>query len=50
LVPRPGTVVGPEDLRRMTVTMRELGAPHDARSVASAIVDGFRETLDVDFT
>jgi lipoate-protein ligase A len=51
LVPRRGaTVVGSDDLRRMTVTMRELGAPHDARSVASAIVDGFRETLDVDFT
>ena len=51
LVTRPGAApVGSDDLRRMTVTLRELGAPHDAPSVASAIVEGFRETLDVDFT
>ena len=51
LVPRPGrTLVGSVDLRRVTVTMQELGAPDDARSVALALVEGFRETLDVEFT
>ena len=34
----------------MTVTLRELGAPTDARVVADALVEGFRETLDVDFS
>jgi lipoate-protein ligase A len=33
-----------------TVTLRELGAPYDARVVADALVEGFRATLDVDFS
>jgi lipoate-protein ligase A len=39
----------PAALRTSTVTLRELGAPHDARSVAAALVEGFRTALDVDF-
>ena len=51
LAPRPGQAVpGSDDLRRVTVTMRELGAPHDPQVVAAALVEGFRETLDVEFT
>lgn len=51
LAPRPGqTVPGSDDLRRATVTMRELGAPDVPQVVAAALVDGFRETLDVEFT
>ena len=51
LAPRAGaSVVGSGDLRRMTVTMRELGASRDPRVVAGALVEGFRETLDVEFT
>jgi hypothetical protein len=30
--------------------MEELGAPCDPRVVAHALVEGFRETLDVEFT
>jgi hypothetical protein len=30
--------------------MRELGAPHDPPVVGAALVEGFRETLDVEFT
>jgi len=34
----------------VTVTLRELGAPTDPETVAAALVQGFSETLDVDFT
>ncbi len=51
LAPRPGqTVPSSDHLRRVTVTMRELGAPHDPEVVAAALVEGFREILDVEFT
>ena len=51
LVPRRGGALpAPHDLRRITVTMGELGAPRDPRVVAAALVGGFRETLDVEFT
>jgi lipoate-protein ligase A len=46
-------VVGDHDrdvLRSATVTLAELGAETDVRSVAEAIVAGFRSALDVDFT
>lgn len=38
------------DLGRRTVTMRELGAPHDPNLVGAALVEGFQETLDVQLT
>ncbi|MEX1007475.1 MAG: lipoate--protein ligase family protein [Acidimicrobiia bacterium] len=44
------TVPDRGDLRRVTVTVRELGAPHDPQAVGAALVEGFRETLDVEFT
>jgi lipoyl(octanoyl) transferase len=51
LAPGPGRALpAPDDLRRVTVTMKELGAPRDPRVVARALVEGFRETLDVEFT
>jgi lipoate-protein ligase A len=51
LVPRSGgTLPTPDDLRRVTVTMGELGAPRDPRVVGRALVEGFRATLDVEFT
>lgn len=37
-------------LRAATVTLRELGAPVDPRTVADAITAGFAEALDVRFT
>jgi lipoate-protein ligase A len=37
-------------LSRVTATMRELGAPHDPHVVGAALVQGFRETLHVEFT
>jgi lipoate-protein ligase A len=37
-------------LTATTVTLRELGAPSDAPVVADALVEGFRATLDVDFS
>jgi lipoate-protein ligase A len=37
-------------LAASTVTLAELGAPADARVVARELVEGFRQTLDVDFT
>ncbi|MBA2326512.1 MAG: lipoate--protein ligase family protein [Actinobacteria bacterium] len=37
-------------LRVATVTLRELGAPVDARVVANALADGFAEALDLRFT
>lgn len=37
-------------LRAATVTLAELGAPADARTVASALVEGLAQTLDLDFT
>jgi lipoate-protein ligase A len=43
-------LVGEHDrarLRAVTVTLEELGAPCEARAVADAVVDGFREALDV---
>jgi lipoate-protein ligase A len=46
-------VVGGGDraaLRAATVTLTELGAPSEPRTVARALADGFREVLDVDFT
>jgi lipoate-protein ligase A len=39
-----------DDLRRVTVTMREVGANHDPQVVAAAVIEGFRSTLDVEFT
>jgi lipoate-protein ligase A len=44
-------VVGGHDraaLRSATVTLAELGAPHDVRVVADAVVGGFRDALEVD--
>jgi len=38
------------DVGAVTVTLRELGAPADPEPVAAALVQGFSETLDVDFT
>jgi lipoyl(octanoyl) transferase len=43
--PRRPVAVG-----EVTVTLRELGAPTDPETVAAALVQGFSETLDVDFT
>jgi lipoyl(octanoyl) transferase len=37
-------------LRSVTVTLGELGAPTDARTVAGALVAGFAEQLDLGFT
>ncbi|HXY94448.1 MAG TPA: biotin/lipoate A/B protein ligase family protein [Acidimicrobiia bacterium] len=39
-----------DSVRGATITMRELGAPHDPEVVGAAVVQGFAETLDVDFT
>jgi hypothetical protein len=36
-------------LRATTVTLAELAAPTDPRTVAAALVDGFSTTLDVKF-
>lgn len=44
-------LVGAHDrahLRRVTVTLAELGAPHDARTVARALVDGFCDALGIE--
>ena len=44
-------LVGSQDrahLRRVTVTLAELGAPDDARTVAEAVVDGFRDALEIE--
>jgi lipoate-protein ligase A len=38
------------DVAAVTVTMRELGAPSDPGTVRDALVQGFSETLDVEFT
>ena len=46
-------VVGEHDraaLRAATVTLAELGAPHDPRVVADAVLEGFAAALDLDFT
>jgi len=40
----------PVEVGAVTVTLRELGAPADPEPVAAALVRGFSETLDVDFT
>jgi lipoyl(octanoyl) transferase len=37
-------------LRRATVTLAELGAPHDPRLVADALVAGFTLNLDLEFS
>lgn len=37
-------------LRAATVTLAELGAPHDPAVVAAAVIEGFRRALDVEFT
>ena len=51
LVPPPGGAhPRSEDLRRSTVTLQELGVTADARTVAAALVEGWRATLDVEFT
>lgn len=45
-------VVGDHDraaLRAATVTLRELGAPADAPTVAAAVIEGFRRALDIEF-
>jgi lipoate-protein ligase A len=49
--PRPGEDRrrAREELRERTVTLEELGVTTHARSVAEAVVAGFRSTLDVDF-
>jgi lipoyl(octanoyl) transferase len=39
--------VAARELARAATTLAELGAPHDARRVAAAVVDGFREALDL---
>ncbi|MFI5054336.1 MAG: biotin/lipoate A/B protein ligase family protein, partial [Acidimicrobiia bacterium] len=54
LRPAPGRPAGAArdrraQLRRATVTLAELGAPRDPRTVAAALVEGFAATLDVDF-
>lgn len=50
LVPRPGTpAVTREQLRAATVTLEELGAPADHRTVAHSLVEGFAATLDLTF-
>jgi lipoate-protein ligase A len=36
-------------LRAATVTLAELGAPNEARTVAGALVEGFAEALDLSF-
>jgi lipoate-protein ligase A len=47
---RPGApAVSREQLRAATVTMDELGAPTDHRTVAHALVEGFAATLDLTF-
>jgi lipoate-protein ligase A len=38
------------ELGAVTVTLRELGAPCDPGTVAAALVEGFSESLDVEFT
>jgi len=46
-------VVGEHDRRALhaaTVTLAELGAPHDPRAVADAVVAGFATALDLDFS
>jgi lipoate-protein ligase A len=51
LVARPGAAVPtPARLRAATVTLAELGATTDPSTVAQALVEGFRTTLDLDFT
>jgi lipoyl(octanoyl) transferase len=48
---RPGTPLVTRDrLRDATVTLGELGVATDPRAVAGAVVEGFRETLDLDLT
>jgi lipoate-protein ligase A len=45
-------VVGDHDrdaLRAATVTLQELGTAHDTRTVADAVVEGFRAALEADF-
>jgi lipoate-protein ligase A len=37
-------------LASSTVALRELGAPTETPIVAQALVEGFRQTLDIDFT
>ena len=37
-------------LRRVTVTLAELGGPTDPAIVGAAVVEGFRVALDIDFT
>jgi len=48
--PRPGAApVSRERLRAATVTLEELGAPTEARTVADALVEGFATSLDLSF-
>ena len=50
LRPRPGSVpVTRDQLRHATVTLDELGAPADPRTVADALIHGFITTLDLTF-
>jgi lipoate-protein ligase A len=50
LRPRPGApAVTREQLRAATVTLDDLGASTDARTVADALVEGFATTLDLTF-
>jgi lipoate-protein ligase A len=49
--PAPGEVLADRaELRQRTVTLDELGVDPDARRVADALVEGFRASLDVEFT
>jgi lipoate-protein ligase A len=48
---RPGApVLTRERLRAATVTLGELGAPTAVHTVAHAVVEGFRSTLDLEFS
>jgi lipoyl(octanoyl) transferase len=38
-----------DELHTATVTLDELGAPHDPRTVADALVDGFSDALGITF-
>ena len=50
LITRPGApVVSRARLRAATVTLEELGAPTSLDLVAEALIEGFREALDLDF-
>jgi lipoate-protein ligase A len=47
--PADGPPLDRAGLRAATVTLEELGAPAGASEVAAALLEGFRDTLDVEF-